>query len=231
MKPIDLLTEYQALLAEFGKQHWWPLTAGRWRGKTFRPSQKTPQPEHYSPHFEVIAGTILTQNTAWRNVEPSIRNLFDAGSLAPEPLVEMDDDALRAAIRSSGYFNQKADRLKRIARFIIDDFSGNSAAMASKIERDALLALNGVGPETADSILLYAGFRPFFVIDAYTRRWLQSFNIEFKNYEDYRRYFEDNLPRNVALYNEFHALIVRLQGRYYGGRLIPKPDNTGDLRQ
>ena len=219
MKSIDLLSEYQSLLAEFGKQHWWPLTAGRWRGKSF---QKTSPPKNYSPHFEVIAGTILTQNTAWRNVEPSIRNLFDAGCLAPVPLVEMDDDALRAAIRSSGYFNQKADRLKRIARYIIEKFSGDAAAMASRIERDALLALNGVGPETADSILLYAGFRPFFVIDAYTRRWLQSFNIEFKNYEDYRQYFENNLPRNVALYNEFHALIVRLQGRYYGGRATAK---------
>ena len=182
---------FDALFAAYGPQHWWP---GR-----------TP--------FEVIVGAILTQNTSWTNVEPAIKNLRRERLLTPRAIENVAFARLARLIRSSGYFLQKAKKLKAFVRFLRLEYRGSLAAMfraPTPMLREQLLAVHGIGPETADSILLYAGEHPVFVVDAYTRRILERHNLaEPKHsYEELRRLFEHSLSADAALYNEFHALIV-----------------------
>lgn len=188
----SLLPYYQALYSALGPQSWWPA--------------RTP--------FEVIVGAILTQNTAWTNVERAIANLRGARLLTPRAILRAPQPKLARLIRSSGYFRQKAKKLKAFARFLRDDYGGSLARMFRRPTaelRKKLLAVHGIGPETADSILLYAGKRPVFVVDAYTRRMLQRHGLAApgESYETLRKRFERSLPQQVSLYNEFHALIVR----------------------
>ncbi|MEM4367061.1 MAG: hypothetical protein QW035_02940 [Candidatus Anstonellales archaeon] len=171
---------YKVLFSYYGPQGWWPA--------------KT--------RFEVMVGAILTQNTAWSNVEKAIAELKRVDLLRPEKLANAKLKAVEEAIRSSGYYRQKAKRIKKIARFFL--------AHRRSAGREELLALEGVGPETADSILLYAYGKPYFVVDAYTRRMLEVHGIKRKTYDDYAWLFVSALPRNAKLYKEFHALIVRL---------------------
>ena len=183
---------YDALFATYGPQHWWP---GR-----------TP--------FEVIVGAILTQNTSWSNVESALRNLRREKLLTSRAIEAVSLPSLARLIRSSGYFRQKAKKLKYFVRFLRVQYGGSLTRMfrtPTSLLREKLLSVHGIGPETADSILLYAGQHPVFVIDAYTRRLLERHRLAIPadTYEDLRQLFERNLPREAALYNEFHALIVR----------------------
>jgi endonuclease-3 related protein len=187
-----VLKEYFNVLYDaYGPQHWWP---GRSR-------------------FEVIVGAILTQSTSWTNVESAIRNLRAARLLTPRAINDAPLDKLARLVRPSGYFRQKAKKLKAFVHFLAFNHSGSLARMfrtPTALLRNQLLSIHGIGPETADSILLYAGKHPVFVIDAYTRRILERHGIAASkhSYEDLRSLFESNLHRDPQLFNEFHALIV-----------------------
>lgn len=180
---------HERLLAAYGPQHWWPAD---------------------SP-FEVMVGAVLTQNTAWRNVERAIDNLKIAGALAPSDIAHLPEGELAAMIRPAGYFNVKARRLQAFCRFVLDSGGEESLARRSTSDlRHALLAVHGVGPETADDILLYAFGRPVFVIDAYTRRLLRRLGLAGgdEGYEALRLGIEAALGPDARLFNELHALIV-----------------------
>ena len=188
---------YRKLLAHFGPLDWWP--------------GDTP--------FEIAVGAILTQNTNWGNVERAIANLKESKLLAPRALYAVPLRKLAQLIRPSGYFNVKAKRLRAFLEFLVKEYGGSMKRMFRTPLpelRERLLAVNGIGPETADSILLYAGNLPVFVVDAYTKRALSRHGLLDGNedYETTRRLFEENLPRDVALYNEFHAQFVNL-GKHY----------------
>ncbi|HKM84409.1 MAG TPA: hypothetical protein VJY15_26060 [Candidatus Acidoferrum sp.] len=190
--PHILQFYYDALFRAYGPQHWWP---GRTR-------------------FEVIVGAILTQNTSWSNVERAIRNLRREKLLSPAAVERISPARLARLIRSSGYFRQKARKLKAFARFLRDAHQGSLTKMfrtPTAALREQLLTVHGIGPETADSILLYAGKHPVFVVDAYTRRILQRHHLAHgkQSYEEIRDLFEQSLPPSPALFNEYHGLIVR----------------------
>ncbi|MBI5142991.1 MAG: endonuclease III domain-containing protein [Nitrospirae bacterium] len=191
--PPLLAAIYARLFARFGPQHWWP--------------GETP--------FEVSIGAILTQNTNWRNVERAIANMKQAGIMSADGILEADESELAELIRPSGYFRQKAARLKIFCRFLEDNFGGEIERMADcdiHALRKKLLSVNGIGPETADSIILYAAQKPVFVIDAYTIRVLSRHGIiEAKaGYHHVQELFHANLAPDAQLFNEYHALIVRL---------------------
>jgi endonuclease-3 related protein len=163
--------------------------------------------------FEVIVGAILTQNTAWANVERAMENLRRAGLLTPAAMERVPLVRLARLVRPSGYFRQKAKKLKAFVRFLRQQHRGSLERMfrSSTLElREQLLAVHGIGPETADSILLYAGGHPVFVVDAYTHRILGRHNLTDgkPDYATAQTLFETHLPRDARLYNEFHALLV-----------------------
>ncbi|MDD5555940.1 MAG: endonuclease III domain-containing protein [bacterium] len=183
---------YRTLYGAFGPQHWWP--------------GETP--------LEVIAGAILTQNTAWGNVEKAIENLRRAGLLSAAGLRRATGRRLAALVRPAGYFNQKAGRLKAFIAHL-DRAHGGSLARMGRVPaaalREELLAVRGIGPETADSILLYAFGKRAFVVDAYTVRILGRHGLirAGASYGEVRRFLEERVPARARLYNEFHALLVR----------------------
>ncbi|PNS00520.1 endonuclease [Petrotoga miotherma DSM 10691] len=181
---------YKDLYGFYGPQHWWP--ADNW--------------------FEVTVGAILTQNTSWNNVEKSIENLKQLDLLDPERLFKIKEDDLAQLIRSSGFYNLKSKRLKNFLEWLkkynydIDKIKDKSVVSL----REELLNIKGIGKETADSILLYAFEVPIFVIDAYTKRmFLRLGLISAKEYDEFQDFFEKNLRKDVQLYNEYHALIVK----------------------
>ena len=187
--PLD--EYYNSLFTTMGPQHWWP-------GKT---------------QFEVIVGAILTQNTAWTNVERAISNLRAAGLLSPKAVENANPRRLENLIRPSGYFRQKARKLKAFCHFLRTEFRGSLKRLfdTPTIElREKLLGVFGIGPETADSILLYAGDHPVFVVDAYAKRILlrHGWIGDKAKYEDVRWMFERQSPGDSRRFNEFHALIV-----------------------
>ncbi len=167
----------------------------------------------------MIAGAILTQNTSWKNVEKAIRGLKEAGILTPLKMKQISVNALSAIIRPAGYHNIKARRLKNFVDFLFKNYA-LSLDRAGRQDpgrlRRELLTINGVGPETCDSILLYAFNRPFFVVDAYTKRIFSRHGFFKKkaSYDDVQKFFTENLPEDLKLYNEYHALIVRLGKEY-----------------
>jgi endonuclease-3 related protein len=186
----ELLTVFDRLLQCYGHQNWWPAD---------------------SP-FEVMVGAILTQNTAWSNVERAIENLKHAEVLSFRKLPTVPRERLAELIRPAGYFNVKAERLQNFCRFLVQNGGEHSLReMQTDALRQALLAVNGVGPETADDMLLYAFERPVFVIDAYTRRIFSRLGLAQggENYEELRAGFEGALDPDVRCYNEYHALLVR----------------------
>lgn len=192
-----LLTLYHRLYRAFGPQHWWPA--------------KTP--------FEVMVGAILTQNASWQNVERAIANLKRHRLLAPKALLGLPVRRLQQLLRPSGFFRVKEKRLRALVSFLQEQYDGDIARMRRAPLpqlRTELLAVHGVGRETADSILLYALEKPVFVIDAYTRRVLTRHGLARvdTDYDEVRAMFEQALPRSVRLYNEFHALFVRLAKTY-----------------
>lgn len=184
-----LLSIYQSLFDQHGPQHWWP--------------GDTP--------FEIMVGAILTQNTAWVNVERAIANLRRAGSLTPAAIAAARPAQLAKWLRPSGYFNVKTKRLQAFCAWLLAE--GGERALRRRPTarlRESLLAVHGIGPETADDMLLYAFDRPVFVIDAYTRRIFSRLGKigGDEDYETLRAYFEKRLPRSVPVFNEYHALIV-----------------------
>jgi endonuclease-3 related protein len=184
---------YKKLYTYFGPQHWWPAESS----------------------FEVIIGAILTQNTAWTNVEKAIANLRQKRLLNPKGLYNVNIKTLAKLIRPCGYFNIKAARVKSFLEALFADFKGSLELLLSlKAEtlREELLKIKGIGLETADSIILYAAEKPIFVVDAYTRRFLLRHKLikEGTSYQQIQSLFEENLPRKLNLFNEYHALIVRL---------------------
>jgi endonuclease-3 related protein len=186
-----LLTIYEKLNAHFGDLRWWPGD---------------------SP-FEVIVGAILTQNTSWRNVESAIKQLKLKDLLYPGEIFKIDDNILANLIRSAGYYNIKTQRLKSFVQFLYDEYNGDLDAMFAEDLwhlREKLLSVKGVGEETADSILLYAGNKPIFVVDAYTRRILQRHDIigPDARYTKIQQLFMNSLPHDVPLFNQYHALLV-----------------------
>ena len=188
-----LLDIYRILFDHYGPREWWPA--------------ETP--------FEVVVGAILTQNTAWRNVEKAIANLKQFGPLTPEALFRLPEETLAEAIRPSGYYRQKGKRLRNFLGMLSDRFEFRLDALfdlPTETLREELLALSGIGPETADSILLYAAGRPVFVIDTYTLRVLSRHELlpEETSYAETQQWVTDNLPEDVQLFNEFHALLVNV---------------------
>lgn len=192
-----LFTLYRALYKSFGRQRWWPADSA----------------------FEVMVGAILTQNTNWANVEKAISKLRRHKLLNAHSLNLLSIRRLANLIRSAGYYNIKAVRLKEFLRFLSEDCSFDINRLSRRnvgtLRRD-LLAVKGIGPETADSMLLYALNKPVFVVDAYTKRILSrhSFIDEDASYEGVQNLFMQNLPKDVKLFNEFHALLVRLGKDY-----------------
>ncbi len=193
--PLD--EYFNSLFTAFGPQHWWP---GR-----------TP--------FEVVVGAILTQNTSWKNVELAIANLRRARLLTPSAIEKIPIGKLQQAVRPSGYFRQKARKLKAFCAFLRFEYRGSLKRMFAQsipILREKLLGVFGIGPETADSILLYAGGHPVFVVDAYTKRMLSRHGWirGDAKYDDVRWIFERQFPGNGARFSEFHALIVQAAKRF-----------------
>ncbi|MBI2574827.1 endonuclease III domain-containing protein [Candidatus Woesearchaeota archaeon] len=203
-KPVQI---YKLLLERFGRQNWWPVTAVK-AGKSSKESKG-------SKEFEVMIGAILTQNTAWRNAEKAIAGLAKMQLLSPERIRAADTKELATAIRPVGYYNQKAERLKILARHIVGNYNGKGGISAMKRKsteelRSELLELKGIGPETADSMLLYALDKPVFVVDTYTRRTFSRIGLcsSDSSYEELQKLFMESLPQKKELFNDYHALIV-----------------------
>jgi endonuclease-3 related protein len=192
-----LMEMFRLLLDYFGPQHWWP-------GDTVS---------------EIMIGAILTQNTNWKNVEKAIENLKSKGLLSVTRIHSLSEKALAEVIRPAGYFNIKARRLKNLASYMVERYEGNVSQLLmehTQTLRQGLLSIKGIGPETADSILLYAAKRPVFVIDAYTYRILYRHGMaeDQAAYDELQALFMDHLPEDTALFNEFHALVVRAGKQY-----------------
>jgi endonuclease-3 related protein len=188
-----LMQIYERLHKAYGPRHWWP--------------GETP--------FEVMVGAILTQNTSWKNVEKAIQNLKKAGVLTIEGVHRLKEAELALLIRPSGFYRLKTERLKAFVDFLIEQHDGNLNRMRRReVEtlRPKLLEVKGIGPETADSILLYGLRKPIFVVDAYTKRILSRHGIisEAASYEEVQRLLMNHLPLDEGLFNEYHALLVHL---------------------
>ncbi len=180
-----LIEIYETLLSFFSKQNWWDIVTSD----------------------EIIIGAILTQNTAWNNVEKAIENLKNKDLCNLKKIREISKQELEQLIKPSGFYKQKSIYLKEVAKF----FENFNESIDTDTFRKKLLSLKGIGFETADSILLYAFSRPIFVVDAYTKRLIERKKIFYsKNYSDIQRFFMENIPRDVELYKEYHALIVKL---------------------
>lgn len=197
MSKETLVKIYDKLLEAFGPQHWWPA----------------------DDDFEIIVGAILTQSVSWKNVEKAIDNLKAEGLLSLDAVLAVDKDKLAALIKSTMYYNQKALKLKNFCRYIKQNYGGDIYSLFEKSipnMRAELLSIKGIGPETADSIILYAAEKPIFVVDAYTRRIFSrlGFLPDDVKYSQMQDFFMSNLPSDVNLFNEYHALIVRLGKDY-----------------
>jgi endonuclease-3 related protein len=182
---------YDRLLGRFGPQHWWPA----------------------DEPFEVIVGAILTQSTAWSNVEKALANLKQAKALSPQALRGLAHLELAGRLYPCGYYNAKALKLKAFADWLGENYGDDLNklfALDTADLRQELLSVHGIGPETADSIILYAAEKPAFVIDAYTRRIISRLGLapEKESYATYQALFEENLPKEAKVFNEYHALLV-----------------------
>lgn len=209
---------YKQLLKEYGHQGWWPLLSIENEGgenPTKTGSIKGYHPKNYShprtelERFEIIIGTILTQNTSWTNVEKALINLEKENLIDPKKISESKKEKIAELIRPAGYFNQKAERLILVGNWFL--------AQKQTPTREELLQLKGIGPETADSILLYAYKEPSFIVDAYTRRILTNLNLITENakYDEIKQLIESSIPKDFKIYQEYHALIVEHAKRYY----------------
>jgi endonuclease-3 related protein len=187
-----LLTIYERLMQAYGPQGWWPGDGP----------------------LQVMVGAVLTQATNWRNVERAIARLAEAGMLSAEALALAPREVLEELVRPTGYYRAKAERLQSLARMLLESCQGDVERLKGlppKALREMLLRVRGIGPETADSILLYALDHPYFVVDAYTRRLFRrlGYGPRGNSYHEWQRFFMEALPPDATLFNEYHALIVR----------------------
>ena len=191
---MELIRIYQKLLKNFGKQHWWPAET----------------------RFEVIVGAILIQQPNWRSVERAIENLKSRELLNPHLLAVASLNQIDVLIRHLIFFRQKARRINNFSRYLVDKYGSLDKFFSKPTEEilEELLSLKGIGPETADSILLYAADRLIFPIDAYTIRLCKRLGVKDLRYEHLRRFFENSLPKDLEVYKEFHALIDKLGKTY-----------------
>lgn len=211
-KTRTLLKIYQKMFDALGPRQWWP--------------GETP--------FEVVVGAILTQNTNWSNVEKAIKNLKMAGKLSPEGIYGLSITELAELIKPSGFFNVKAKRVKAFINWLFSRYEGNLSKMfAQDLQslRNELLSVKGIGPETADSILLYAGNMPTFVVDAYTHRIFSRHELipEESTYDEMKSFFEENLPKEVQLFNEYHALLVNIGKTFCKPKKVCEPCPLKDI--
>ncbi|MFO7991739.1 MAG: endonuclease III domain-containing protein [Thermoplasmata archaeon] len=191
---MDLEALYERLYRRFGPQDWWPAES----------------------EFEVIVGAVLTQNTNWNNVEKAVEALKENGLMDPEKIVDTDEDELKEMIRCTGFYNQKCRRVKRVSRRILEE-GGTRRYLRQDDLRNALLDIKGIGPETADSIVLYAAERPVFVVDAYTKRILKRVFGFQGTYGEVQELFHseiDDGEERVKIFQEYHALLVELAKNY-----------------
>ncbi len=188
---------YSTFLEKYGKQEWWPVIGD-------------------NPKLEIIFGAILTQNTSWKNVEKAISQLSENKLIDVDKILSIDTDELAQLIKSSGYYNQKAKKLKRVCKLLKENPIEELEKLDVKRLRKLLLKVKGIGPETADSIILYAFEKPIFVVDAYTKRIFSRIGLISKalSYEKVQGFFHDNLDNNAVLFNEYHALIVQHAKQY-----------------
>jgi len=190
MQTAPVMQVYQVLLSYYGEQHWWPAESA----------------------FEMMVGAILTQNTNWNNVEKALHNLRNADAIHPDVIITSNRTSLEAWIRPAGFFRQKSNSLIHLSKFYLQ--YGNLEGMKQaplKHLRKALLNVHGIGPETADSILLYGTDKTIFVIDSYTKRIFHRLGIlpeTIHTYDNVQKFFQCNLPTSLALYQQYHALIV-----------------------
>lgn len=198
---------YKILHKEYGPQGWWPVN-GMYNKSDFS------IPRNKKEQFEIILGTILTQNTSWKNVEKAIANLQDKNLINPAKILKVNKKVLAQAIKPSGYFNQKTERLKIVADFFLRNKDLNKLSVNNL--REKLLQVKGIGLETADSIILYVFNKPSFVIDLYTKRIFSRIGIcrQETRYEELQDLFHKNLEKDANLFNEYHALIVEHAKRF-----------------
>jgi endonuclease-3 related protein len=209
LNPVKL---YDILYQKFGNLKWWPIDL------EYHKKNKS------DPRFEIIVGAVLTQNTAWANVEKALSNLKEKKILEINKINKLDLQNLSNLIKPSGFFNQKAKRLKILSNYLFEKYDGDFDVFFKRDSgdiREELLSINGIGPETADSVLLYAGNLPIFVVDAYTKRLCQRLPMTTNlSYKDIQLFFKKNLSEHyqgkklVQVYNELHALIVNLAKNY-----------------
>lgn len=217
---------FTKLLDSYSYQGWWPITDYDGENPTKTGSTRGYHPKDYSfprnslQKFEIIVGAVLTQNTSWPQVEKSIINLKEVINLTPFEILNMDENEFKSAIKPSGYYNQKYNYLRNISEFYI------SLQGSTPLRKD-LLSVKGIGPETADSILLYAYGEKEFVVDAYTRRIFSHLGLINKkdSYNKIKKLFEDNFEGEVNDYQEYHALIVEHAKNYYFKKPYGADDN------
>ncbi len=195
----SLLDTYQTLLKTFGEQKWWPVQSE----------------DAEERKLEICVGAILTQNTSWKNVEKALKNLIELDLIDNRKLMQVNEKQIALLIKPAGYYNQKARKLKAFASFL----ERNSFEKLERMEivelRNLLLAVHGVGKETADSIILYALNKPVFVVDAYTKRvFSRLLDLKIDKYDEWQGFFHSNLDKNTQLFNEYHALIVEFGKNY-----------------
>ena len=206
---MTILKIYNELLEKYGNQYWWPVT----KEKEVIPKYNRNIKLNEKQKLEICFGAILTQNTNWKNVEKAIVQLNKNQLININKILKINNKKLAKIIRSSGYHNQKAKKLKNFSLFLFKKYNGNLDLFFKnniKKLREELLLINGIGPETADSIILYAAKKPIFVIDAYTKRIMNRIGFKENSYEELQKLFMDNLELNEKLFNEYHALLVEL---------------------
>ncbi|MBN1941008.1 MAG: hypothetical protein JW772_02390 [Candidatus Diapherotrites archaeon] len=202
------------MLSFYGRQLWWPVTEKGEITPTYKKRAKLSE----NQKLEIAIGAILTQNTDWKNVMRALENLNREKMLSCKKIANAPQAKLAALVRPSGYYNQKARKIKFFCNYLEKNYSGKIEKLFEKPVselREELLSLHGIGNETADDIILYAAEKPVFVVDAYTKRFVGRFcGKPMQSYVENQCFFEENLPKNTKIFNEFHALIVEHGKRY-----------------
>jgi len=202
---------YKKLYRSFGRQGWWPVSIKKGEEPVYRKGIYKPLNKREA--FEIAIGAILTQNTSWNNVKLCIKNLSQNNMIDLLKIIKLDEEKIYPLIKSSGYYKQKAIKLKNLAIWWLKNIKKINKLKTKEL-RESLLSVKGIGPETADSILLYAFKRATFVIDAYTKRiYSRVTDKNEEKYETLKSIFENSLPRSIKIYNEYHALLVELAKR------------------
>jgi len=200
---------YISLLNSFHEQGWWPVTPEN----SLKPIYHFKKPLSEKQKLEICFGAILTQNTNWKNVEKAIIELNKKDLINVNKIIKINNKKLAEIIKSSGYHNQKAKKLKNLCEFLLGKYNSSLKKLFKndiKKLREELLSVNGIGPETADSIILYAAKKPIFVVDAYTKRILNRIGFKERTYDELQKLFMESLQNNERLFNEYHALLVEL---------------------